>query len=100
MKKEDKATAESKQYEHLLKKELSDPNKKEKFEREVALMKLAVQISQERNNKHFTQKQLAEKAMMKQQEIARIEKAKHSPTHDTLLKVAHGLGKKLHIEFR
>jgi ribosome-binding protein aMBF1 (putative translation factor) len=100
MKSKDKATTDAKQYEHLLQKDLKNHKKKEKLEREVALMKLAVRISQERNYKHLTQKQLAEKAMMKQQEIARIEKAKHSPTYDTLLKVAHGLGKELHIEFR
>lgn len=100
MKKTNIATAESKEYERLKKKTLASPGAKEKFDRGVALMELAIQISKERNNKHLTQKQLAEKAMMKQQEIARIENAKNSPTYDTLLKVAHGLGKELHVEFR
>ncbi len=95
-----KAKTDAKAYEKLLKKDLASPKVKEKFERGVSLMKLAVQISSERKNRHMSQKQLAEKAMMKQQEIARLEKAKHSPTYDTLLKVAHGLGKELYLEFR
>jgi ribosome-binding protein aMBF1 (putative translation factor) len=95
-----KAKTDNKVYEKLLKKDLATPKAKEKFERGVALMNLAVQISIERKNRHMSQKQLAENAMMKQQEIARLEKAKHSPTYDTLLKVAHGLGKELHLEFR
>lgn len=95
-----KAKADSKVYEKLLKKDMVSLKTKEKFERGVSLLKLAVQISSERKNRHMSQKQLADKAMMKQQEIARLEKAKHSPTYDTLLKVAHGLGKELHLEFR
>jgi ribosome-binding protein aMBF1 (putative translation factor) len=95
-----KAKTDNKAYEKMFKKDLAAPKVREKFEHGVALMKLAVQISSERKNRHMSQKQLADKAMMKQQEIARLEKAKHSPTYDTLLKVAHGLGKELHLEFR
>lgn len=95
-----KSKADNKAYGKMLKKDLAVPKAKAKFEHGVALLKLAVQISSERKNRHMSQKQLADKAMMKQQEIARLEKAKHSPTYDTLLKVAHGLGKELHLEFR
>jgi ribosome-binding protein aMBF1 (putative translation factor) len=100
MKKKVSAGTDNKVYEKMLKKDLSSPKIREEFEHGVALMKLAVQISSERKNRHMSQKQLADKAMMKQQDIARLEKAKHSPTYDTLLKVAHGLGKELHLEFR
>jgi len=100
MKKTAKLNAGRQEYDRMFKKDMKDPVFKAEYEREASLLKLAFLISVERKNRHLSQKQLAEKAKMKQQEIARLENAKHSPTFDTLLKVAHGLGKELHVEFR
>jgi len=53
-----------------------------------------------RRVKGLTQKELAEKAGMKQENIARMERARYVPSMSKLIKVAHALGKELEIRFR
>ncbi|MBZ4669394.1 MAG: transcriptional regulator, family [Defluviitaleaceae bacterium] len=58
------------------------------------------QIIKARNELNLTQKELAEKIGIKQSNISRLESGNYNPSLDFLKKVAQGLGKELHIEFR
>ncbi len=53
-----------------------------------------------RNEQHITQKELAEKVGTRQSNISRLERGNYNPSLAFLKKVAQGLGKELHIEFR
>jgi len=86
-------------YEEDLKRDLKNKKFREGYEREVLLLEIAVDLLKERKNKHLSQRQLAVKAGMKQQEIARLELGGQNATVETLLKVAKGLNKKIKISF-
>ena len=58
------------------------------------------QIIQARSELNLTQKELAEKIGIKQSNISRLESGNYNPSLDFLKKIAQGLGKELHIEFR
>jgi len=58
------------------------------------------QIIQARTEQNLTQKELADKIGIKQSNISRLESGSYNPSLDFLKKVADGLGKELHIEFR
>ena len=48
----------------------------------------------------LTQKQLAEKTGIDQAHISRLENGNYNPSLDFLKRIAKGIGKELHIEFR
>ena len=58
------------------------------------------QIIKERNEQNLTQKELAQIVGIKQSNISRLESGDYNPTLEFLQKIAQGLGKELHIEFR
>jgi len=58
------------------------------------------QIIKERADQHLTQKELAERIGIKQSHISRLESGNYNPSLEFLQKIATGLGKELHIEFR
>ena len=58
------------------------------------------ELIRERSNQNLTQKDLAEKIGLKQSNISRLESGDYNPTVEFLQKIAKGLGKELHIEFR
>lgn len=58
------------------------------------------QVVRERKRQKLTQKELAEKIGLKQSNISRLETGKSNPSIDFLQRVAAGLGKELHVEFR
>jgi transcriptional regulator with XRE-family HTH domain len=58
------------------------------------------QIIKERNELNLTQKQLAERLGLNQSNISRLESGNYNPSIEFLQKIAEGLGKELHIEFR
>lgn len=58
------------------------------------------QIIEARDELNLTQKELAEKIGIKQSNISRLESGTYNPSLDFLKKIARGLGKELHIEFR
>jgi predicted transcriptional regulator len=64
-------------------------------EREYIKAIIAARIEQ-----NLTQKELAEKAGIRQSNISRIENGNCSPTIATLQLIARGMGKTLHIEFK
>jgi len=79
---------------------LKDPvfaNEYKKLEPEYEIIR---QIILSRNEKKITQKELADRIGIKQSNISRLESGNYNPSLDFLKKVAFGLGKELHIEFR
>lgn len=58
------------------------------------------QIIKVRNELNLTQKELAARTGIKQSNISRLESGSYNPSLVFLKKIAHGLGKELHIEFR
>ena len=58
------------------------------------------QILKARSELNLTQKELAEKVGIKQSNISRLESGNYNPSLEFLKKIAEGLGKELHIEFR
>jgi DNA-binding XRE family transcriptional regulator len=56
-----------------LNKELEDPRFKELYEEEKYLLELGLQIARARNKLGMTQKQLAEKSHVTQQQLSKIE---------------------------
>jgi len=77
--------------------DMKDFEYKEAYEEELALYTLAEEIRELRHKKHYTQKDLAEKAGIKQQEISRIEKGGQNITIGMLNKIAKGMGKRVKI---
>ena len=53
-----------------------------------------------RKKLNITQVELAKKAQVSQQAISRLEKEKHIPNLDTLLRIVDGLGLRLVLEER
>ena len=61
---------------------------------------LIKQIIQARNEQNMSQQELAERIGIKQSNISRLESGHYNPSLGFLKKIADGLGKELHIEFR
>ena len=53
-----------------------------------------------RKEQHITQEDLAQRIGTQKSNISRFENGSCNPSLDFLAKVAHGLGKELHIELR
>jgi ribosome-binding protein aMBF1 (putative translation factor) len=58
------------------------------------------QVLKARSEQQLTQKDLADKIGIKQSNISRFESGNYNPSLDFLKKLANGLGKEIHIEFR
>ena len=58
------------------------------------------QVIRARIENNITQKELAERAGTKQGNISRFERGGYNPSLAFLKKIADGLGKELHVEFR
>ncbi|MDR1943382.1 MAG: helix-turn-helix transcriptional regulator [Synergistaceae bacterium] len=58
------------------------------------------QIIQARIELNLTQKELADRIGIQQSNISRLESGNYNPSLEFLKKVADGLGKELHVEFK
>jgi DNA-binding XRE family transcriptional regulator len=58
------------------------------------------QIIQARIELNLTQQELADRIGIQQSNISRLESGNYNPSLEFLKKVAEGLGKELHVEFR
>lgn len=84
----------------LLKEELKSEEFREDYNRVRKEYELIEQIVRIRKKLNITQAELAKKANVSQQAISRLEKEKHIPKVDTLLKIVDGLGLKLTLTER
>ena len=83
-----------------LKEQLKDPDFRSEYEALEPEYEIIRQIILARIESNMTQKELAERAGLKQGSISRLERGTHNPSLSLLKKIAKGLDKELHIEFR
>lgn len=83
-----------------LKEQLKDPEFRSEYEALEPEYEIVRQIILARKELNITQKELAELTGIKQGNISRLEKGTYNPSLNSLKKVAKGLNKELHIEFR
>ena len=86
-------------YEKHFKAKMKDKNFKKAFEEERHRLEIAYKISQLREKKHFSQKELAKKLDTTQSVIARIESGQQNLTADSLHKIASVFNKRVKIDF-
>jgi DNA-binding XRE family transcriptional regulator len=84
----------------LLEKELEDVALKSNYNQIKKEYELIEQIVKIRKQKKISQVDLAKKARVSQQAISRLEREKHIPKIDTLMKIVDGLGLKLTLTER
>lgn len=84
----------------LLEKELEDVTLKSNYDQIKKEYELIEQIVKIRKQKKISQVDLAKKARVSQQAISRLEREKHIPKIDTLMKIVDGLGLKLTLTER
>jgi len=77
-----------------------DPELYKEYKALKSEYEITKQIIKVRNELNLTQKELADRIGIKQSNISRLESGNYNPSLDFLKKVAQGLGKELHIEFR
>jgi len=87
-------------FERHLEEQLKDPEFASEWEAQKPERDYIKAILEVRKDQNLTQKELAEKSGVKQSNISRIETGSASPTVATLQKIAKGVGKTLHLEFR
>ena len=80
--------------------QLKDTEFAAEWERQCPEREYIKAIITARIEQNLTQKELSERTGIRQSNISRIENGNSSPTVATLQQLAHGLGKKLHIEFK
>jgi DNA-binding XRE family transcriptional regulator len=87
-------------WEEIKKDLLKDPE----FAKEVKLLEpeyeMIRQIIKTRIELNLSQKELANRVGTRQSNISRLEGGNYNPSIQFLKKVAHGLGKELHISFK
>lgn len=80
--------------------QFSDPTFREEYESLTPQYEVIRQIIKERATQNLTQKQLADRIGITQSNLSRLESGNYNPSLAFLQKIALGLGKELHIEFR
>ena len=85
--------------EHL-KEMMEDEDFRKEYETLQPQYEVVQQIISAREELHITQKDLAERTGIRQSNISRLERGNYNPSVEFLRKIAKGLGKELHIEFR
>lgn len=74
---------------------LRNPNVKAEYDALAPEYELISQLIRARQEKHLTQKQLAEKIGTKQASIARLESGNYNPTFNFLQRIAAALDKRI-----
>lgn len=81
-------------------KQMKNEEFREEYEALAPKYEIIREIIKERNAQNLTQEEFANKLGIKQSNISRLESGNCNPSIEFLQKVAHALGKELHIEFR
>mgnify|MGYP000960402457 CR=1 FL=1 len=83
---------------------LAEQMKDEEFKREYLRLKprydIIKQLIEIRTEEKLTQQELADRTGIKRANISRLESGNCNPSLELLQKIAEGLGKELHIEFK
>lgn len=80
--------------------QMQDEEFRKEFDSLSPQYEIIKQIIKERATQHITQEELAKRTGLTQSNISRLESGSYNPTIEFLQKIADGLGKELHIEFR
>lgn len=83
-----------------LKEQLKDTEFRSEYEALELEYEIIRQIILARKELNLTQEELAERSGIKQSNISRLERGTYNPSLSSLKKIAKGLGKELHIDFR
>lgn len=95
-----KERARLKSFSKDLKARLKEPGFRQGFEYEFALVMLAQKIAEFRDARGLKQSELAAKLGVSQQFVSQLETGRsHNLTLQTLIRVAAGLGRGVHITF-
>ena len=87
-------------FREALKERLKDPEFVHEYKALEPEYEIIKQIIKSRIEQNITQKELADRIGIKQSNISRLESGNYNPSLEFLKKVASGLGKEVHIEFR
>ncbi|MCL2494640.1 MAG: helix-turn-helix transcriptional regulator [Oscillospiraceae bacterium] len=79
---------------------MQDPGFRAEYERLRPEYEIIDQLIAARSDQGLTQKELAQRIGIRQSNISRLESGNYNPSLAFLKKVAAGLGKQLHVEFR
>jgi len=79
---------------------LQDPEFRREYEALQPEYEIIRQLIGARTDQGLTQKELAQRIGIRQSNISRLESGNYNPSLAFLKKVAAGLGKQLHVEFR
>lgn len=85
---------------NFFEKQMQDEEFRKEYDDLTPKYELIKEIIRERNAQNLTQKEFANRIGIKQSNISRLESGNYNPSIDFLEKIAKGLGKELHIEFR
>ena len=83
-----------------LQQQLRDPAFRAEYEALAPEYEIVRQIIQARAEQGLTQQELARRVGLPQSNISRLESGSYNPSLSFLKKVAAGLGRELHVEFR
>ena len=87
-------------FQDYLKEQLKDPAFRKAYEEEGIYAELAIQIARLRTQRRLTQRALAKRLHTSQQTISRLENPRNgSLSLQTLVKLAHALGKEVRVQF-
>lgn len=78
--------------------DLADPAFRAEWERAALAREVAVKVTRYRVEKGLSQRALAQQLGMKQPAIARLEAGDVTPSIDTLIRLARGLGIAFHVD--
>ena len=88
------------EFNDLLQDQLKDPEFKREWDELQPERELMNAIIKARTETGLTQKELSERTGIQQSNLSRIEQGNYNPSLKLLQRIARGLGKELHIEFR
>jgi len=87
-------------YKEHLKEQLKDPEFYKEYKALEPEYEIIKHIIRARSELKLTQKELADRIGVKQSNISRLESGSYNPSLSFLKKVAKGLDKELHIDFK
>jgi len=87
-------------FDKTLRKKLKDPVFRESYEAEGLRLQIARELYKARRKRHISQKKLADKLKMPQQQISRIEMGNQNITLDTLSRITSALNVRVDVKLK
>ena len=95
-----KLTDEDKFFDNVLNRKLKNKTFKDAYEAEGLRLQLAHELYEARRKRHISQKKLANKLKMPQQQISRIEMGNQNITLDTLSRITSALNVRADVKLK